>query len=1684
MKSLMIHFLWVVLFTLPLIGQQNSISEVTGATVPPPREGSPGVISGDYFFLMGGADYATGDTHLLNDVWAFDLEYNHWYEYISVDPADASSNHFCFSLGNNVFTHGGVSTDPDNYHRSLTVWDVQSGNHTKVDAQNPPNNVAYHAGTVIGNYAYTAGGENRYNSDGMQVSEVVGDVFRFDASQQTWDYLSTMGNIPKRKRHSVLNYNGDLYTFFGENENGIFQSLVSKLDLSNLQWSEISTTGTPTPRVDQGMVKVGTNKAYILGGSISGSGPTKEVWAFNFETNEYTQKEDLPVPLSGSSVWSREVEGATEIYLFGGLSTESVVNDFYKIVVKESGSEERYEYDKESVGWKPLETNPVLTLSKINIDYDWRCPDCTDCSDEEVPIMEVTLSVNEIDSWLANSITFQSSGTGNEQNDIQKVILKHGPAKLSEGNYNSDNGNITLSINLPIPAGNSITLSLYYVFEDKLNHLIPYGETTTYYTTTSVSLVNTEPDNYDEYEKLPPAPITAGPYVIGRVHNKNTDKVFGKIQDAINDSETDHGQTIEVCPGNYTESVIVTKQLTIESKETAENTIINSVSADQPVFSLQSNSAKIDDFTLQGSTNHAAVEISGAFYSNQITNCTIQSSSTGVYAENSFNTIIKDNKLDYLEDTGVFLDNVKRFELSGNTMLLDGSDDAVIIQNCLNTSNSDTSYLNNNSFPFCINGIKIDNSSNLSFFKNTLQFSEEYGVSISNSNGLKFQKNTFIESTISLSFNNCSNVIARENNIYAKHDTSSIPQGLELTGLRIKDSQNLDFRSNSYYYDFRDHPSIAIMMDNSSNCVFEDEQSPMNIKIMNESRNNRFTDFILSEMHPPETGETNFYPGDIEITLNSSHDNVVEGFSPRIILRGFENSDRNVFTVDTVLIPPVLKNSSNNEFNACFFWGYGFTKDIKLIESNGTIFNNSKSYISVKLSSSDSCRIINNQEGLKVVGENCSYTTIENNKYNSIVVRGNYNTVKNNERYSNEESSKIVLSGNHNRIENNTAGDAQEGCIAGNGNDVVIINNVIRNYFRNSDYGLGFNGKRIIISGNVIDNIYGFPGSIWGHYGLEGEMIDCTISSNTITNSDDGIHLSHSIGVTISNNNINNNKSCGIYLLDDSQNCLVQQNNISSNKGGIFLYNTEKLYVTGNTVNYNDCYGIRDESGRGNKIINNSCWFNRNTCSNTGIAIDGSDTFVSGNNIQNDESNGISVKNGASPQIRCNFISNNNGDGILVTDNSSPEIKGNRIEGNLNSDLNNENADVIIDASGNWWGNASGPENGSVSGNVDIADWLTKANDVVCSPISDTLYVYPGTTDSLIISINNFENPGDNILLTITADSADWLVSPSAINIALSDSVGSDTTLLFAVPEGIPTGTISPVIINTTSQTNTSQTATDTFYVASLQFSVEEIQIIPDSLLIRANDSKVITVIGYDSMGQTTEVNAEWESTGGVIINDNYIAGNNTGYFTLTASYNTDNVSDQIQVHIFPELDSLVVVPSEITVNPNSSYQFVSSGFNGLGEEVELYTTWSSGGGEITRDGLYTAGSDTGTFYVSVKDTISNKTFSAVVHVSTSTDILEEVIPEEYTLSQNYPNPFNPSTKIEYTLPESANVKVSIYDILGRQIDVLLNSQKTTGRYTLNWNAAKFASGIYFCEIKANGENNSFRKIIKMLFIK
>ncbi len=92
-------------------------------------------------------------------------------------------------------------------------------------------------------------------------------------------------------------------------------------------------------------------------------------------------------------------------------------------------------------------------------------------------------------------------------------------------------------------------------------------------------------------------------------------------------------------------------------------------------------------------------------------------------------------------------------------------------------------------------------------------------------------------------------------------------------------------------------------------------------------------------------------------------------------------------------------------------------------------------------------------------------------------------------------------------------------------------------------------------------------------------------------------------------------------------------------------------------------------------------------------------------------------------------------------------------------------------------------------------------------------------------------------------------------------------------------------------------------------------------------------------------------------------------------------------------------------------------------------------------------------------------------------------LPEKYYLEQNYPNPFNPSTKIKFEIPrderrETKDVKLVIFDVMGKEVGTLVNEQLQPGSYEVDWNAANYPSGTYFYKLSSDVFSDSKRMLL------
>lgn len=105
---------------------------------------------------------------------------------------------------------------------------------------------------------------------------------------------------------------------------------------------------------------------------------------------------------------------------------------------------------------------------------------------------------------------------------------------------------------------------------------------------------------------------------------------------------------------------------------------------------------------------------------------------------------------------------------------------------------------------------------------------------------------------------------------------------------------------------------------------------------------------------------------------------------------------------------------------------------------------------------------------------------------------------------------------------------------------------------------------------------------------------------------------------------------------------------------------------------------------------------------------------------------------------------------------------------------------------------------------------------------------------------------------------------------------------------------------------------------------------------------------------------------------------------------------------------------------------------------------------------------------------IYRNTFSQVIGIQQ----INNMVPVKNQLKQNYPNPFNPVTVIEFDVQKVQNIRLSVYDMLGKEVAVLVNEQLKPGTYKTDWNASGYATGVYFYKLITDGYTETKQMIL------
>ncbi|MDQ3019927.1 MAG: T9SS type A sorting domain-containing protein [Bacteroidota bacterium] len=109
---------------------------------------------------------------------------------------------------------------------------------------------------------------------------------------------------------------------------------------------------------------------------------------------------------------------------------------------------------------------------------------------------------------------------------------------------------------------------------------------------------------------------------------------------------------------------------------------------------------------------------------------------------------------------------------------------------------------------------------------------------------------------------------------------------------------------------------------------------------------------------------------------------------------------------------------------------------------------------------------------------------------------------------------------------------------------------------------------------------------------------------------------------------------------------------------------------------------------------------------------------------------------------------------------------------------------------------------------------------------------------------------------------------------------------------------------------------------------------------------------------------------------------------------------------------------------------------------------------------------------------ISTPSIHSIDSTTISINQISSLVPDEYAIFQNYPNPFNPATKIKFNIPELTNLKLTVFDVTGKEVENLVNTKLSPGTYEYTWNAVMYSSGVYFYRIQTDAFIETKRMIL------
>ena len=232
---------------------------------------------------------------------------------------------------------------------------------------------------------------------------------------------------------------------------------------------------------------------------------------------------------------------------------------------------------------------------------------------------------------------------------------------------------------------------------------------------------------------------------------------------------------------------------------------------------------------------------------------------------------------------------------------------------------------------------------------------------------------------------------------------------------------------------------------------------------------------------------------------------------------------------------------------------------------------------------------------------------------------------------------------------------------------------------------------------------------------------------------------------------------------------------------------------------------------------------------------------------------------------------------------------------------------------------------------------------------------------------------------------------------------------------------------------------------------------------MKIDNSNNVYVTGYSTIGSSAFDYATLKYNS--VLSQQWVARTTNTGNDFATSLSVDNANGNVYV-------------TGYSIGPSNTFDYLTVSYNSGGTENWQVRVNGNGNAGDFASGVHTSDTD----HIYVTGNITTGTVGVGFYTIRYAKVvgiipISNEVPSSFALKQNFPNPFNPVTSIRFDIPKSSLVRISVFDIMGREVEVLANENVSAGKYEVKWDASKYASGVYFYRLIA-GDFNQTKKMI------